>query len=764
MADIDPIFPTRRAVRSLLPPVVVSLLVLAWLVASPGVAAASTTCGASGGHTLCVTVPDTPLSGPVPITLTNQANSGIVIVTWIPAGTPGMSLIQQYKPSSSTGNYSFVWPTQKYLDASGILRVQALATTNTSVDVPVTLSNGNLADYQHSSSDWANYLPGPWTTSRDPVVAAVGDGASGEPAGDELAQKIAAAGPDLLLYLGDIYNSGTFTEDLNHYGQNAMDGGAGTQWGAMAKITQPTMGDHEAPNSAAWQDYFHGRPLYMSFRFGNVLFLDLASSGVSMAAGSAQYNWVKSILTSTTNPPPPCIVTYFQNPVLVKDAIKTSRLAMWTLLADNGGDLVLNGDVHTMIQYLPLNDQLQLPSPGQNTMVQMIAGSGGRGIGGAFTSDPRVEWSQGTTPGAVWLSLNGATAGGTPARLSWAYQDKNGSVLHTGSRDCGTVPTPAPSISGFSPSSGAVGASVTITGSHFTGVTDVRFSGTSVGTGNFTVNSDTQITATVPAGANSGRISVTTPGGTATSPGSFTVIPPPTITGFSPTSGSSGTLVTITGSGFTGTQTVTFGGGGSASFTVNSDTQITTAVPAGATTGPISVTNPAGIATSTDSFQVIATSTLTFGPDADTYVNSGSPNSKYGTATSMSVDGSPIKDLLLKFTVSGVGTGSILSAKLRLYCTDPSDAGGTFYRVADNSWQENTVTWNTAPPADTTSSIGSIGKVSTGLWYEVNLSSIVTGDGTYSMRVMSLSSNGANYSTKEGTAGFAPQLVVTVAS
>src|SRR5204863_315903 len=146
--------------------------------------------------------------------------------------------------------------------------------------------------------------------------------------------------------------------------------------------------------------------------------------------------------------------------------------------------------------------------------------------------------------------------------------------------------TPPPTIPSFSPSSGAIGASVTITGTAFTGATSVKFNGT---TATFTVNSATQITATVPSGATSGTISVTTAGGTGTSAGSFTVIPPPPITSFSPTSGAIGASVTITGTAFTGATTVKFNGT-TATFTVNSDSQITATVPAGGTTGTISIT------------------------------------------------------------------------------------------------------------------------------------------------------------------------------
>ena len=715
---------------------------------------------------LCVTVSNGPLAGAVPITVTSSPNNGVVIATWIPAGKPDINLITEFTPSPGTNDYSFVWPTQKYLDASGVLRLQSGSIGSSPVEVSVSLSNGNATDFQHSPGDWEQYLPNPsWTASRDPVIVAVGDGASNEQAGNDLAQSIALSDPDLFLYLGDIYENGTFVENLNHYGQNSMDGGPGTLWGQMGAITQPAMGDHEEANRVAWQDYFHGRPLYTSFEFANVLFLDLAAVGVPFGQGSPQYDYVKSVLTSTTNPPPPCIITFFQNPVIVKSKVNAARVPMWNLLTNNGGDLVFSGNNHTMIQYKPLNDQLQLPSPGQPTMVEMISGAGGHNIGsGTFTGNARIEWAMGQIPGAVHLTLSGAANTGVPTSLSWAYENMNGNVLHSGTRDCGAA-SPTPIITDFSPPSGPVGTSVTINGSGFTGTTDVRFNGTSVGSGNFTVVSGGQITASVPAGANTGPISLTASGGTATSSTNFTVTAPPTpiITDFSPPSGPVGTSVTIDGSGFTGTTDVRFNGTsvGSGNFTVVSDGQITATVPSGATDGPISVTAPGGTATSSTDFTIIPVSTLSFGPDADTFVRSDSPTAHPGSKVSFTVDGSPIKHGLLKFTVSGVGSGTIQSVMLRLYCLDASNKGGDFFRATSNSWQENTVTWNTQPPADPTS-IASLGAVNANTWYEVDLSSLVTGNGTYSIRIASTSANAVDYSTKEGAAGFAPQLVVTL--
>ncbi len=78
----------------------------------------------------------------------------------------------------------------------------------------------------------------------------------------------------------------------------------------------------------------------------------------------------------------------------------------------------------------------------------------------------------------------------------------------------------SPTISSFDPTSGATGANVTLNGAGFLDPSKVAFNGVAA---KFTVNSATQITAIVPAGATTGKITVTTPGGTATSAASFVV-------------------------------------------------------------------------------------------------------------------------------------------------------------------------------------------------------------------------------------------------
>jgi len=135
---------------------------------------------------------------------------------------------------------------------------------------------------------------------------------------------------------------------------------------------------------------------------------------------------------------------------------------------------------------------------------------------------------------------------------------------------------------------GKVGATITILGNDLIGTTGVSFAGTP---GKFTATSNSWLSATVPSGATTGPIVVATPGGTLTSNQNFRVLPQ--FTSFSPSSGPVGTPVTITGVSLTQTTVVTFGGM-AASFTVDSDTQVTAMVPVGARTGAIVITTLGG--------------------------------------------------------------------------------------------------------------------------------------------------------------------------
>jgi uncharacterized repeat protein (TIGR03803 family) len=156
-----------------------------------------------------------------------------------------------------------------------------------------------------------------------------------------------------------------------------------------------------------------------------------------------------------------------------------------------------------------------------------------------------------------------------------------------------------PQIKSFTPTSGIVGDSATITGLSLTQASKVTIGGKPAA---FTVISDTQVTAKVPAGAKTGKITITTAGGTATSSGTFSVVP--SISSFTPASGSVGTAVTIMGNSFTAATKVTFGGIAATSYQVIKDTQVDALVPTGAVTGPIAITTAGGTGASSTNFTV----------------------------------------------------------------------------------------------------------------------------------------------------------------
>ena len=160
-------------------------------------------------------------------------------------------------------------------------------------------------------------------------------------------------------------------------------------------------------------------------------------------------------------------------------------------------------------------------------------------------------------------------------------------------------------VTAFAPAQGIAGAQISLSGLNFTGATAVAFSNAAALV--FNVASPTSMVVTIPNGAKTGQISVTGPGGTGFSPLNFTVLgAQPYVYSFSPAYGQPGTTVTLGGLNFSHATAVTFNGVGASSFSISNDTQLTAVVPPAASTGPITVFNPAGTGSSSTDF-VVAT-------------------------------------------------------------------------------------------------------------------------------------------------------------
>jgi len=141
---------------------------------------------------------------------------------------------------------------------------------------------------------------------------------------------------------------------------------------------------------------------------------------------------------------------------------------------------------------------------------------------------------------------------------------------------------------------------------------------------------------------------------------------------------------------------------------------------------------------------------------ADAQVLEVSSNTNYGTIPELNVD-SPGEESYIRFTVTGV-TGTVQNATLRLYVTNRSSNGPSLY-ATDNSWTETGITWNNRP-APTTGAIADVGAIEVGVWAEYDVTTLVTGNGTYSFVLLPDSTSGVTFDSREGNSP--PELVLTL--
>jgi uncharacterized repeat protein (TIGR03803 family) len=253
--------------------------------------------------------------------------------------------------------------------------------------------------------------------------------------------------------------------------------------------------------------------------------------------------------------------------------------------------------VHTFDRDDPANGYLAtdlfLANDGNFYGVTAYGGKFGYGVifrmntKGAFTVLYDFDKNHGSSPVALMQHTNGkmygtTSTGGTYSR-GGLYQFDMG----------------LNSFVMLQPTSGVVGDAVGILGHNFLNALDVHFYKTIAA---FNVQQDGFLTTTVPDGVATGYVQVLTLAGSAKSSTMFKVLPK--VVSFSPLSGTIGSQVIIAGTTFTGATKVVFGNV-KATFTVDSDSQITATVPVGAVTSKIWITTPSGTGASPTRFTVV---------------------------------------------------------------------------------------------------------------------------------------------------------------
>jgi streptogramin lyase len=250
----------------------------------------------------------------------------------------------------------------------------------------------------------------------------------------------------------------------------------------------------------------------------------------------------------------------------------------------------------------------------------LIGGDLGTGLGGAWSFSRSGEtWDQngtelqGSEEIGNWEGLFGAGV----ALSSSADTALIGDPRDNGGVGAAWIFAPTPAVTALDPSAGpaAGGTMVTITGTNFSEAAAVSFG--SVNAPNFTVNSESSITAEAPPGAGTVDVTVTSAQGTSPSVPADRFRYPPAVTNVSPDGEflAGGASVTISGAGFEEVAAVRFGSVSAAHSTVNSESSITAEAPPGAGTVDVTVTTAQGTspATAADRFAYADVTTFSTG-------------------------------------------------------------------------------------------------------------------------------------------------------
>jgi len=329
--------------------------------------------------------------------------------------------------------YEFVLPTAKFVDQSRPLEAVALMQddfTTEAAGVDVTLDNGN--DVPPTNTNTFTPTSGTAPASGQPLVlAAVGDGADGVSNAGAVTDLIKEWEPNLFLYLGDVYEKGSVSEFLNWYDPTRY-------FGHFRDITDPTIGNHEYENDVApgYFDYWDNVPHFYSVDAGDwhLISLDSTSQYDQFVPGTDQYDWLAKDLGADTAP---CTLVYFHHPFLSvgPQGDRPQMQQIWSLLAAGGVDVVLTGHDHSYQRWKPLGGDDQ---PARNGMTQFVVGTGGHGIQGFVSSDPRFVTGDDVAPdayGALRMELG-------PSGATYTFENIAHDIVDSGSIACqsGTRP------------------------------------------------------------------------------------------------------------------------------------------------------------------------------------------------------------------------------------------------------------------------------------------------------------------------------------
>ncbi|HJR79383.1 MAG TPA: DNRLRE domain-containing protein [Anaerolineales bacterium] len=469
----------------------VAITVLSNLILAPlqgSASAAGAECHTSGpvSGTYIVTVCiASPLDGAVV-----NGNANVTATVSVTGTSPGVQKLLfylggEYLLTDYALPYTFVIPTTKFADGTRLLEVEVkMRDSLTYGRGAINLAFNNGITEPPVNND--TFTPASGTAppaGRPFILAATGDGASGEPNALAVTDMIAGWNPNMFLYLGDVYDDGTPTEFHNWYGTGS------DHYSRFNAITNPTVGNHEyyqvggQYDAPGYFDYWDNVPHYYSFNAAgwHIISLDSTSQFNQTLPGTPQYEWLQEDLTVNSAT---CTMAYFHHPLFNNGAEgEATRMSdIWALLAQYGVDVVLTGHDHDYQRWHPLNGQGDLDS---NGMTEFVVGTGGHGIQDFIKTDPRMVIGFDTPPaafGALRMELN-------PDGAAFQFVNIQGHALDSGSIPCSDA---SPDVTAPNAPTGLTATAVSSThvDLHWTSATD------NVGVTGYEIYRDGQLLAT----------------------------------------------------------------------------------------------------------------------------------------------------------------------------------------------------------------------------------------------------------------------------
>lgn len=278
------------------------------------------------------------------------------------------------------------------------------------------------------------------TAGETVVVAAVGDGAGGEPGADAVSNLIASWNPGLVLYLGDVYDKGMPSEFDNWYTD---------AFGRFNAITNPTLGNHEReldPTGGGYFGYWGNPPLYYGYGVGGWRLLQFTTECGFVGGCSfnlPMYTWMQKELQRGDG----CVLAYAHVPRYSDGAQKDEPLLaqLWSLLANAGADAYLSAHDHSYQRFGPLDANGNDAATG---LTEFVVGTGGHAEQARIDTSilPIAKVFYGS-PGALYGALRMELS---PGKLVYSYRNTANQEIDGGTITCsgGTADTSPPARPG----------------------------------------------------------------------------------------------------------------------------------------------------------------------------------------------------------------------------------------------------------------------------------------------------------------------------